>query len=39
MRKVKYLHDYQEYKQGDVVYLDREKADRLLIAQIVCVVF
>ena len=39
MRKVKFLQDYDIYKAGDVVNLDKERAERLLIAMIVCVVF
>ena len=38
-RKVKFLQDYQEFLKGDIVELDRDIADRLLIAMIVVVVF
>lgn len=34
-RKVRFLIDHRDWKRGDIVELDRDYADRLLIAQIV----
>lgn len=39
MRKIRFLRDYDIYKKGEVVEMERERADRLLIAMIVTVVF
>jgi hypothetical protein len=38
MRKVKFLCDYFEFKKGQIVNMNRGRADRLLIAMIVVVV-
>ena len=35
MRKVKYLQNYDGHKKGDIVSMDRDQANRVMIAQIV----
>ena len=34
-RKVMFLRDYEGFKKGQIVELDKERADRLLIAMVV----
>jgi len=35
MRKVKFLQDYEKWKKGDIIKMDRDKANKLMIAGIV----
>ena len=38
MRKIKFMCDYREFKKGEIYEIEREIADKLLIAMVCYVV-